>query len=185
MNRHLSDYLPQFMRKYNELEQIMNAEQPEIEDAWDGVGEVLSNQFVDTSTEYGISRWEKMLGITPYETDTLQERKFRVKANLLQQTPYTFPKLVKYLNEICGEGNFEMDFGPVYEGDQNLTLVVKLALEKQTEYDALVDLLNRILPCNIVRQTIVLWNTHETLSSFTNEELAEHTHDELRKESLL
>ena len=36
----------------------------------------------DTATEEGISRFEKMLSITPLQTDTLEERRSRIKASI-------------------------------------------------------------------------------------------------------
>ncbi len=65
MERKLIDYLPYVIRDYAEFQGIMGSEQPEIEKAWNTTDDLLDNQFISTAGNVGLSRWEKILEITP------------------------------------------------------------------------------------------------------------------------
>lgn len=69
MDRKLINYLPYVVRDYAEFQGITGAEQPEFENAWAAVDDLLNNQFIKTAGNLGLSRWEKILGITPKGTD--------------------------------------------------------------------------------------------------------------------
>ena len=78
MERKLIDYLPYVIRDYAEFQGIMGSEQPEVEKAWNTTDDLLDNQFIPTAGNMGLSRWEKILGITPKGTDSLEDRRFRI-----------------------------------------------------------------------------------------------------------
>ena len=67
MDRKLINYLPYVVRDYAEFQGITGAEQPEFENAWAAVDDLLNNQFIKTAGNLGLSRWEKILGITQKE----------------------------------------------------------------------------------------------------------------------
>ena len=73
-------YLPPFMQKYKEPVAAMKAEEPEFQIVWKAVDRILYNHFISTADEYGISRFEKMLGIYPSSEDTLESRRSRVQS---------------------------------------------------------------------------------------------------------
>ena len=91
MDRKLINYLPYVVRDYAEFQGITGAEQPEFENAWAAVDDLLNNQFIKTAGNLGLSRWEKILGISPKGTDTLDDRRFRVLTRLNEELPYTLP----------------------------------------------------------------------------------------------
>ena len=73
MERKLIDYLPYVIRDYAEFQGIMGSEQPEIEKAWNTTDDLLDNQFIPTAGNMGLSRWEKILGITPKGTNNFND----------------------------------------------------------------------------------------------------------------
>ena len=87
MERKLIDYLPYVIRDYAEFQGIMGSEQPEIEKAWNTTDDLLDNQFIPTAGNMGLSRWEKILGITPKGTDSLEDRRFRILKNFRTPCP--------------------------------------------------------------------------------------------------
>ena len=109
MDRKLINYLPYVVRDYAEFQGITGAEQPEFENAWAAVDDLLNNQFIKTAGNLGLSRWEKILGITPKGTDTLDDRRFRVLTRLNEELPYTLPQLRVILESLCGAGNYSAD----------------------------------------------------------------------------
>ena len=58
----LVSYLPPFMAEFKEIMATLEAENPEFVLVWEAADRVLQNEFIETSDEYGISRWERILG---------------------------------------------------------------------------------------------------------------------------
>ena len=45
--------------------------------------------------------WEKILGIRPYDTDTMEERHFRVRSRVLEKLPYTYRVVKRKIEELA------------------------------------------------------------------------------------
>lgn len=156
------------------------AEQPEIVVCWDAVDSALSDQFIADATEHGISRWEKILGIIPQKTLTLDERRFTVLSKISEQLPYTLRTLDMSLKSLCGDGGYS-----VYLNADNYTLIVKVALTAKKSYEDVKKLLEKMVPANMVIKVSLIYNTHEMLHNFKNQDLIKYTHSQLRNEVLI
>lgn len=141
----LIGYLPEFIQEYREIKHIMNSEQPEIQKLEDETEIIKDNQFILTCDLNGITRFEKLLGITPLSDDTLESRKSRVISRWNDMIPYTYEVLRDKLNLICGEGNYLMI--PNFN-DYELEIMVSLPLCGQA--DELDYMLSYMIPANIV-----------------------------------
>lgn len=177
MDRKLINYLPYIVRDYAEFQGITGAEQPEFENAWAAVDDLLDNQFINTAGNLSLSRWEKILGITPKGTDTLDDRRFRVLTRLNEELPYTLPQLRVILGTLCGAGSYSAE---VEEGTYQL--VVKIGLAAKNNFSDVASLLDRVVPENMVVTLLQLYNTHGELGHFTHTQLSTFTHDKLRNE---
>lgn len=111
----IESYLPHYLRGYKEISETLKAENPEFNLLWVRIDRLLSNLFIDTADEYGISRMEDLLGILPSKQDTLESRRSRVQSLWWNPTPYSIRAFVKKLSELCGEGNFEVDTSKLEE----------------------------------------------------------------------
>ena len=115
MDRNLIDYLPPVLKKVREYQAITNAENPEFQQVFDTSEEVLSNLFIHDATEYGVGRWEKILGIIPKATESLDARKFRILTRLNEQLPYTMRTLKQQLEALCGKDGYSIElYNDVY-----------------------------------------------------------------------
>lgn len=177
MDRKLINYLPYVVRDYAEFQGIMGAEQPEFENAWAAVDDLLANQFINTAGNLGLSRWEEILGITPKGTDTLDDRRFRILARLNEELPYTLPQLRIILESLCGAGNYSADV-------TDYTLLVKVGVAAKKNFEVVQTLLERVAPVNLVIVVQQLFNTHGAVAGFTHAQLAWYTHYEVRTEEL-
>lgn len=177
MDRRLIDYLPFIIRDYAEFQRIMESQQPEFEQAWNTVDDLLDNQFISTAGNMGLSRWEKILGITPKGTDTLEDRRSRILVRINEELPYTIPQLRNILETLCGIGNYSAE---VPEGTYNL--IVKVGVAARKKFSDVEALLDRVVPQNMIVNLFQLYNTHAELGLFTHEQLAAYTHDHLRNE---
>ena len=90
MERKLINYLTYVVRDYDAFKGIMESEQPEFERVWNCADDLLDNQFISTAGNIGLARWEKILAINPKETDTLEDRRFRILTRINEELPYTF-----------------------------------------------------------------------------------------------
>ena len=111
--RLLKKYLPSLYRENKEMEGLMNAEQPIYDEAETDTKFAFSRQFVVTADEKGVEQYEKILGIMPTATDSLEFRKRRVITRLSTTPPYTLNYLKQQLTTIFGAGNFNawVDYG--------------------------------------------------------------------------
>lgn len=176
-NRKLIDYLPLYAQVYRENATIMEAEQPEIDFLWESIENTFSDQFIHDATENGVSRWERILKISPKGTDTLDERKFRILARLNQELPYTLRKLDQVLTNLCGADGYS-----VKVNHSEYHIQVKLALSNESNYSDVEGILKKMLPANLTQSIEIMYNSHKVLNRFNHAELAAYTHDQLRKE---
>ena len=144
MGRKLIHYLPYQIREFKEYQGITTGEQPEFELAWNCWQEVFDNQYIDTAGNYGLSRWEKMLGITPRATDTLEARRIRIKTRLNNFTPYTFRVFMRMMKFLADGEPFEVCLDPG-------TYLMRFVLQwgAQGKIESLEWLIQEILPENI------------------------------------
>lgn len=180
MDRQMIDYLPEVIRGIREYKAILNTEQPEFEEGWSQADYVLQESIIMTATEYGLSRWESILGISPKASDTLEDRRFRILAAQIANTPYTYRRLIELLTELCGEDGFAVTLDA-----NNYSIVVELGLQVISQFEAVEELLKKILPANLDLLLSLKYNRHSNLSKYTHQELSAYTHDELRNKEEL
>lgn len=161
-NVDLVSYLPSFMTEYKEPVLALEAENPEFDLLWVAKDKVLYNRFIETADEYGISRYEAMLGISPTAQDTLESRRSRVRSLWFNTIPYTLKTLIRKLITLCGEGNFEVrnDFEVGY----NLTVITDLELYGQVEQ--LEHILDVMTPMNLVVDSQNMFNVNASGGSY-------------------
>lgn len=179
MRKKLQDYLPPILLKTYEFPLLCDTEQPEIDRLRDAADAVLDAQFISTAGETAIARYERIFGITPMDTDTLAERRFKVLAKINAQLPFSVRRLRQQLATLCGEDGYKLEVsGGKY------TLSVKVALTAKRNQQAVEELLADIVPANMVCTTSLLYNQHADLTRFTHAQLALLTHFEIREEVL-
>ena len=179
MRKKLQDYLPPILLKTYEFPLLCETEQPEIDRLHDAADAVLDAQFLSTAGEYAIQRYEKIFGVVPQDTDTLDERRFKVLTRINTQLPFSVRRLRQQLETLCGEDGYKLEVnGGVY------TQTVKVALTAKRNQQAVEELLADIVPANMVCTTSLLYNQHADLTRFTHAQLALLTHFEIREEVL-
>lgn len=179
-DRRMIDYIPHIIRDVREYKAIMNdAEQPEMVEIWNAFDNALNDQFILDATENGVSRWEKILGIIPKATLTLDERKFTILTRINEQLPFTITTLNEQLKSLCGADGYVVQLNA-----NAYTLIVKVALVAVQNFTDVQQLLNRIVPANLIVQLSIIYNTHEVLRDFTHAGLSAYTHYQLRNEVL-
>lgn len=144
----LVSYLPPFLREYREQKEALTAENPEFAIMWNAADRTLHNEFIATADEYGISRYENILGIHPFMEDTLESRRARVQSRWYISLPYTVRTLTEKLAALCGDRNFVVTKKlSVYQ------IIIDTELEMFGQIDELENVLNAVIPCNMITIT--------------------------------
>lgn len=140
----IEEYWPLIVKNTAEFDQIAVAENPEFNNFLKCIYRALKDGFILEATEYGVERWEKMLGISPAAGSSLDDRKAAILNYLSVKTPYTWRVLKQMLVGILGEDKFVME----YINDEG-----KLVLHTDRVSDEILgtisDMLKRVLPMNI------------------------------------
>lgn len=179
--RDMIEYLPPYMAEYVEMQRICDAEHPEFDVLWDESNRTFLESFVDSLDDYGCMRWEKILKITPFASDTLNDRRFRIKTLINSQLPYTYTHVYDVLVNLCGEGKFTMNLD---HNEYILSVLVELTAKRQL--DVVVEKLKVILPANLLLVIDLRYNQHSLfIGNYTHDELTVFLHREMKEDSFV
>ena len=172
-------YQPAVIKEYREFQALAETENIELTQGWTETNTVFLNQFINTLTEEGCKRWEKMLNIQVRGTDTLETRRFRILSRLNENLPYTYRMLKNYLDTLCGIGNYEMT---LFAKEYQLKILLELGIKKM--FDDVEQAVKRMIPANILLEVALRYNQHSTVGQYTHGQLAKWTHKTIREEVL-
>lgn len=176
MDRELIEYLPEFMREFKEMQVICQVEQKQCVELLDMVEQIWNNQFIETADAETLSRWEKIIGIIPIDTDSLEDRRFRILKSMKLRTPYTNKVLEEYLTEVCGADNFSVEYN-----EETMVLKIRIALSRNNQKDAVLTWLKKVVPANLLLDYSVMYNNYMALKKYTYGQLNSFTHLQLRE----
>ena len=178
--RKLIDYIPPFLTNVKEYKAILvDGEEPEIVSAWRMIDATLNEQFIHDCTEEGVERWEKILGIVPKATFTLNERKFTILTKMNERVPFTITTLTEQLKSLCGEDGYLITLD-----NDHYMLKVQVALSAKNNFEDVKVLLQRVVPANLTIVLTLKYNQHKIFANHTHESLNSITHYQLRNEVL-
>lgn len=103
--------------------------------------ELDANIAISTSMESGIAMREKILGIEPADTDTLEARRVRVKLKWYDKTPYTIRSLRRTLQNSFGDANVSVEV----DGDRKV-LTCTIGIIDNSVYNSVYELLEGMVP---------------------------------------
>ena len=179
LDRKLIDYLPPVLQQTREMQAVMEGEQPAVAGLWDAWKTVLDALFVRYANEQGLARWERMLGIRPRGTDSMEVRRVAVLARLNEQLPFTERTLRLMLDGVCGPGGYTLEI--IY---REYRVFVRVHLWEKRAMDESAALLGRVVPANMVIDLGLRYNTHRMLRPRLHRMLRGTTHRALREEVL-
>ena len=143
----LLSYLPEFLREYEETKAALDAENPEFILLWEQSARAFADSFILTADEYGIRRFEKLLGICADPKLDLEARREIVLVRWMSRLPYTYRMLLKQLYELCGE---DFTVSKSFETDYFLKVVTHLRNWAKTP--EIKRLINKMTPANILTE---------------------------------
>ncbi|MDO4765146.1 MAG: DUF2313 domain-containing protein [Eubacteriales bacterium] len=177
MDRKLINYLPAVIAEVKDYQELMKTEQVEIEKLWQKAHQALENQFIESTDEQAIGRYELMLNISPKATDDLELRRFRVLSRYNEQLPYTYAKMMEQLKALCGENGVKVELN-------GLSLTVKVELAAKGKVDEVRKLLDRMIPANVMVDVMLLYNQWKQAKGLKWGQVKNKTWGQLRNEVL-
>ena len=173
----LTEYLPEYLRGCHEIKEIIKTENKEIQKIAECHQRCIEDRFVMTCGEYGMQRFEKMLGISPLADDTLEMRRFRVMSKQGMANVYNYLFLSQQLGILCGEGGYSLclDFA-------GQTLKVKVALTSKNMLDSVRKMLSAILPCNLSVDVGLMYNQYLLIENLTYGQMENYMYEQLKED---
>jgi hypothetical protein len=171
----LLKYIPEVLKNFRELSEVFKVEESELLEVQGNFLEVLKDLFINDATERGLERWESILNIVPRLDEDLDDRRFKILTRLVKKLPYTYRRLDELLKGICGR-----DYVINKKFDQ-YEIEVKINITSKKQYDSVEQLLNAIVPANLVIDLKLIYNQHSLLAEYKHHTLGAYTHKELRE----
>ena len=171
--------LPELLQDITEFVELCKTYDVEFELIESETEKLTNNFFFDTLDEQGCRRWEDMLNISRRETDTLDDRRFRIKSIYLGDTPYTERTLLERLEMLVGKGNVTVSIDV-----KNYKVTVRLSLSRKNQLAEIIKMIEKMVPLNMIIDVKLLYNTYETLGLYTHDYLGRFTHYALKENVL-
>lgn len=173
MDRRLIDSLPPVLQPVREYMVILDtAEQAEIESFWNALESLWAEQFIDSASVVGLSRWEDMMRLPP--NGSLEERREAILARLRELPPFTFFSLLDALDAMCGILKYEAAL--IYH-----SYTLRIRITPRSPMAGVRAMLTRMVPANILIDLDYLYLKHSQVAMKRHQELAAYTHKVIRE----
>jgi len=175
----IRNYLPDVIKDFREFIMLSEAENPELNELWSEAQNTMDNQFIQDCTEEGIERFEKLVKITPFASDSLEERKFRVLAEWSANLPYTERRFNEMLENLCGKDGYILIINR-----PDHTAVIKVALISKKNVASVKNLAERVVPAEMVITVELLYNTWDLVNEKTWDYIKKKSWKDVKEEVL-
>lgn len=140
----------------------------------------LVKQARPSTATWGMSFYEKELGITPDETKPLEQRLSVIRA---KRRGRSTTKIEMLKNMAAGFYNGDIE---VVDHIKQFWVEIKFMSDTgmPPNIEDLKSVVAEVIPAHLEVTYVIFYNTHNVLSNFTHNQLALYTHRELRKKKL-
>lgn len=135
---------PEVILNIDEINAIYEAEEHTGEELAKEIEYADNDIAISTATERGIKRREEVLKIKVQDTDSVNDRRFRVLIKYYDDYPYTLNDLMNRMDNLLGKGNYTIAINT-----DDMTMQCLLELKRRQMYDEFVKLIEDIVPVNI------------------------------------
>ncbi len=108
---------------------------------------------------------------------SFEDKVFKIKTVLLDKRPYNIPNVKNMISSLCGEDGYTFDMD-----NDCFSVSVKLDLGRKNQFAAVFELLDKVIPSNMVLNVELLYNLHSDLSDKTHGDLSVMTHEQIRSD---
>ena len=148
-------HLPAILRDNAEYNTIFSAQASELDTIAALLDKAQNDQYLDTATVTAIKRWEAMLGLRPDTlAETLDQRRSRIRAKLLERLPFTIRTLREKIAAILNGIPFDITID--YNRYQLDLSIESQKLLEDFYYQQIEDALTVMLPANLIHHLQML-----------------------------
>lgn len=169
---------PEIIKNIPDIKQIYDINEMQGDALDQTVEQIDSDMNLDEMDASTVERWETILKIVPARSDTLDVRRFRIKTKITDSMPYTYRALERKLDDMCA-GAYDIVIDRI-----NQSIKVNLGLASQKKINDVMNMLEEMVPLDMIIDTSVLYNAHGYLAQYPHCILAQFTHKELREMEL-
>lgn len=169
---------PEIIKNIPDIKQIYDINEMQGDTLDQTVEQIDSDMNIDEMDASTVERWETILKIVPARSDTLDARRFRIKTKITDSMPYTYRALERKLDDMCA-GAYDIVIDRI-----NQSIKVNLGLASQKKINDVMNMLEEMVPLDMIIDTSVLYNAHGYLAQYPHCILAQFTHKELREMEL-
>lgn len=173
-------FLPDFYRNIREYDCIFTAVANKLNRIEEKRKQEKANLFIysEDIDEEGVDRLGKSLKIDLAGLD-FEDKVFKIKTALFDKRPYNRTNTDSMLLSLCGKDGYLLEIDA-----ENKSVSAKVDLGRKNQFAAVYNLLNNVVPANMILNVDLLYNLHGDLTGITHGELSAKTHEELRSDVL-
>lgn len=149
----LIDHYPQVMQKIDDVQVYAEVVQEMIKRQNMALENLYNDQFLSLATENGLKKLEDKLKIHTLDTDSIEDRRARLLAVYIKSLPYTETTLRTYLNQTCGESQYDLKIDT-----QECFVVVRVALTRKAMMQVVNGYLEDVVPMNMALSVSLMYN---------------------------
>lgn len=181
MQLQLKNYpMPEHLSGIKEVEASFEIARYVAELFYSKLCELEKEHNITTASITGIERKEECYGIKPYETDTLEERRFRIEILEKEINIYNFERIEGFIQDMSnGNAIVERDFSDY----KNPKLYVGVALASAKSFKEMVERLKKMLPLDMQLDAEIIYTKFSAYVNSTFKNLSDKTFKELRERS--
>lgn len=170
--------VPELIERIPDIAEIYAINDEQADELDRALESLEANIFISTMNEEKTKRWETILSLKPKDTDSLDDRRFRVRSKVLEKLPYSYRVLLRKLEALCPDG-VELIVNNAEE-----SVVVKVALKSRTMTEEVDTMLDAILPLNMTYLVIIMFNSWGMFMNRTWGQMQEMTWKIMREKVL-
>lgn len=172
----LHEYIPEITYSHEKhVVDFQNAIQLPFDDLQQVYDDFLK-QLSPTTATWGLAYYEKEYGVRAKYKESIEERRSALLAKM-RGVGTTTKEMVENVANSFYQGEVEV----VEETDEYLVIINFVSeIGIPPNIESLKAVLKEIIPAHLNIEYVILYNTHDFLSQFTNDQLSQFTHQELR-----
>lgn len=156
-------------------------------DTGDKIGAILEehldeldqNITIKTAAESGIRHREKILGIKPLDTTSLEDRRMEVLLRWWSSPVYTETTLRQKLNAVLGNGNYILNISL-----DEKTVDCQIEVTRKYMIKSVEELFEQMIPLDYLLSITLRYNQYKKYKPYTYKQLKEKTYNQLRNEEV-
>ena len=172
--------IPDFLRDIREFNEIFSAVASEAE-KFDKKAVRQETDFYIYSEDISPAGADRLAQSMKIDVSglTLEDKVFKIKSVLLDKRPYNIPNVKNMLSVLCGEDGYSF-----ISDNENLSVTVKIDLGRKSQFSAVYELLDKVIPSNMLLNVSLLYNLYGDITGKTYGEMSSMTHEQLRSDVL-